>query len=140
LPPAKQVELGVFAGDATVREELHRHRSYIELLARVSRVHMFSAPARPSDSVLVALEGMELYVPVLGHIDVAAERRRMEKELQKVARELAGVEAKLGNSQFVARAPEEVVEKEREREARLRERCATLERGVDRLRGVDPGP
>jgi valyl-tRNA synthetase len=140
LPPSKRVELSVFAADAAVREALHRHRSYIELLARVSQVHMFSAPARPTDSVLVALEGMELYVPVLGHIDVAAERRRLDKELQKATRELADVQAKLGNSQFVARAPEEVVEKERERETRLRERCTTLERGVDRLRGVEPGP
>ena len=47
---------------------------------------------------------------------------------------------KLGNANFVSKAPEPVVEKERDREARLLERCAVLERGVDRLREVDSGP
>jgi valyl-tRNA synthetase len=75
---------------------------------------------------------------VLGIIDVAGERLRLEKEMQKVAGELAQVQAKLGKESFVERAPQTVVEKERERETSLRERRDTLERGVERLRDLQP--
>jgi valyl-tRNA synthetase len=79
-------------------------------------------------------------VPVLSLIDVSAERRRLEKEHGKAKGDLAAVRKKLGNANFIGKAPEHVVEKERDREARLLERCAVLERGVDRLREVDSGP
>jgi valyl-tRNA synthetase len=140
LPPAARVGLSVFASEATVREEMQTHRAYIEALARVDDMRVLSAPERPADSVVVALEKMELYVPVLGLIDVETERRRLEREYEKAKEDLAAVRGKLGNSQFVSRAPEHVVEKERDREARLIERCEVLERGARRLREVGIGP
>jgi valyl-tRNA synthetase len=134
LAPGQRVGLRVYAADAGARAEIGVNRASIEALARVDGLELLTAPSRPRDSVLVALDGMELYVPVLGLIDVAAERLRLEKEMEKVAGELAAVRGKLANTQFVERAPVEIVEKERDREASLQERRATLERGMDRLR------
>jgi valyl-tRNA synthetase len=136
LPPGTRVGLSVFAPDPAVRGAVEAHGAYIETLARVDGLQVLTAPARPSDAVVLALDGMELYVPVLGVIDVEAERRRLQREVEKVSQELAGVRAKLGNAQFVERAPDHVVDKEREREARLEERRSVLDRGVDRLRGL----
>jgi valyl-tRNA synthetase len=130
LPPAERLDLRVFAADGGVRAAIAGHRRIIETLARVALRDVATAAGRPADSVVAALDGVELYVAVLGLIDVVAERRRLEKEVAKVVGELAGVTGKLENPQFVERAPEEVVEKERAREARLRERRRTLERGV----------
>jgi len=136
LAPSTRVGLTVFAADPTVREAMETHRAYIELLAKVSGVEVLSTPGRPADAVVVAIDGMELYVAVLGLIDVEAERRRLEREMEKVQQELAGIRAKLGKAQFIERAPEHIVEKERDREARLVERSEVLGRGVERLRGL----
>lgn len=66
-------------------------------------------------------------VHLLGVVDVAAERDRLGKQRDKLAQAVAGVEKKLGNESFVSRAPESVVNQERERLARLREELGSLE-------------
>jgi valyl-tRNA synthetase len=139
LPPGARLGLGVYAPDAAVRAEIARGRAAIENLARVEGLEVHSRQSRPEGALLVALDGMELYVPVAGVIDVAAERARLERELEKVARDLAAVERKLRDERFLDRAPSEVVEKERDREAGLRERRATIERGVEQLRRLGAG-
>jgi valyl-tRNA synthetase len=137
LAPGRRLGLQIYAADAGLRTTVETNRQAIEALARVDGLEVLAGAGRPSDALLVALDGMELYVPVLGVIDVARERVRLEKEMQKVAGELVQVQAKLAKESFVERAPESVVEKERERAASLRERCATLERGVERLRALE---
>ncbi len=139
LPPGARVGLGVYAPEAAIRAEIATSRAAIESLARVEGLEILPRQARPADALLVALDGMDLYVPVAGVIDVAAEQARLAKELEKVARDLAAVEVKLQNEQFVGRAPQEVVDKERDREAGLRDRRATLERGVEQLRRIGAG-
>jgi valyl-tRNA synthetase len=57
----------------------------------------------------------EIYVPLEGIIDVAKEIARLEKELRNIEADLAKSEAKLGNEKFLAKAPHEVVEKEKSR-------------------------
>ncbi len=138
LPPGKRLGLQVHAPVAALRAAIEANRQAIESLARLDGLEVLDTAGRPTDALLVALDGMELYVPVLGVIDVASERLRLEKELQKVSGELAQVQAKLGKESFVDRAPQSVVEKERDRETSLRERCTTLERGVERLRELRP--
>jgi valyl-tRNA synthetase len=134
LPPGTRLGLGVYAPDAGVRAEITESRALIENLARVDGLEVHSHQSRPEGALLVALDGMELYVPVAGVIDVAAERARLERELEKVTRDLTAVEKKLQDERFLDRAPSEVVDKERDREAGLRERRATIERGVEQLR------
>ena len=140
LPPGKRLGLQVYTADAGLRATVEANRQAIESLARVDGLEVLATAGRPTDALLVALDAMELYVPVLGVIDVASERLRLEKEMQKVTGELVQVQAKLAKESFVDRAPQSVVEKEREREASLLERCATLERGMERLRGLQPRP
>ena len=65
-------------------------------------------------------------VPLAGLIDVAAEQARLDKELQKARQDLERIEKKLGNENFVAKAPEEVVAKERDKAADLQGRIDTL--------------
>jgi valyl-tRNA synthetase len=72
-------------------------------------------------------------LPLEGLVDVAAERARLAKEIAAQRRELAGVDAKLGNADFVARAPEEVVEENRERREAAAARIAKLEAALARF-------
>jgi valyl-tRNA synthetase len=89
--------------------------------------------ARPDQAVPLVLEGAELYLPLSGLIDRAAERDRLAKELGQEQAEAARLSAKLANAGFVDRAPQAVVDKERERLAAAQERIGRLEA---RLRDV----
>ena len=82
----------------------------------------------------VALTGVgKLYMPLEGLIDVAAERDRLSKELAKAEAELAKVNAKLNNESFVSRAPDEVVQENRDRQAQWKSRVEELGRMIESL-------
>ncbi len=98
----------------------------IEALARV-RVAVDAAATRPPTSALAVVGASEIYVELVGVVDVAAERARLEKEIRKVTEAVTFLEGKLGRPEFVERAPAAVVEKERERLAGERELRAKLE-------------
>lgn len=69
---------------------------------------------------------MELLIPMAGLIDVAAEMARIDKQLEKLTGEVARIEGKLSNQGFVAKAPAEVIEKERAK-------AADIKRDMDKL-------
>ena len=79
-------------------------------------------------------------LPLKGVIDFAAERARLDKEMAKAEADIKRVDAKLGNADFVARAPEEVVEGEREKREEAEDRRAQDRRGAGAAqgRGVSP--
>jgi valyl-tRNA synthetase len=89
----------------------------------------------PSASLEVGLKGGTVVVELdtSGTIDVAAERRRLEKDLAAAHKELASTTAKLGNADFMAKAPEAVVDKQRERQRVAREEA---DRITARLAGL----
>ena len=80
------------------------------------------------DKVLVAtLEGVDVYLPFAGFVDVEKEIVRLDKEQEKTQSDLAKLEQRLSNPEFVERAKPEVVEREREQAAELRDRLVKLE-------------
>ena len=72
-------------------------------------------------------------VPLAGLIDVAAERQRLDKELEKLTKELKRIQGKLGNESFVAKAPAEVVAKEQHKAADIETALGTLNEQVAQL-------
>jgi len=84
------------------------------------QLHLAAATPRVPQSAVGVGNGFEVRVPLTGVVDVAAETARIDKELAKVDGDLEGIEKKLSNPNFVARAPAEVVEKDRARADELR--------------------
>jgi valyl-tRNA synthetase len=72
-------------------------------------------------------------MPVAGVINFEAEMARLQKEIRKLADEVGKIDAKLGNAAFVSRAPEEVVEEQRERRAHAEQARGRLSRALERL-------
>ena len=75
-------------------------------------------------------------LPLAGVIDMAAERTRLAREIAKVSAEIQKVDAKLANSSFVAKAPPEVVEENRERRAAFEATLAKLQAALKRVEGA----
>ena len=72
-------------------------------------------------------------MPLAGVIDVAAERQRLRKDIDKIEADVVKIDAKLGNADFVQRAPEEVIEENRERRTEAVARADKLRNAIDRL-------
>ena len=76
---------------------------------------------KPEQSATAVSAGMELYIPLQGLVDLEEEKNRMEKRISEIERLLKAIEGKLSNENFLERAPESVVEKERSNLKKLNE-------------------
>jgi valyl-tRNA synthetase len=125
----------VLAGaSAETKARAERWAEFIKRLARVSEIS--SAPAAPQGSVQLVVRGETAALPLKGVIDIAAERARLTKEMQKADADIARVDAKLGNPNFMSRAPEEVVEEEKEKREEALARKAKIAEALERLKGA----
>jgi valyl-tRNA synthetase len=106
----------------------------LEQLARVNRVETKAGQGVGAHAVLKS--GVELFVPLEGVIDLERERARLREEITKLERLHAGTSKKLDNASFVARAPADVVQKERDRLAQLAEQRSKLGVRLAALEGV----
>jgi valyl-tRNA synthetase len=129
--------------DGVVREDarIERNRSLIERLARISvqpPKGYFTRDKAVDDSIasVQLVLGTNIFMlGVGGAIDLPAERARLAKDLAKVTSEAEKIAAKLGNASFVSRAPEEVVEENRERLAAAQAEMARLDAALARIAG-----
>ena len=125
----------VLAGaSAETKARAERWSEFIKRLARVSDISSASAP--PQGSVQLVVRGETAALPLKGVIDIAAERARLGKEMQKADADIARVDAKLNNPNFMARAPEEVVEEEKEKREEAVARKAKIAEALERLKGA----
>jgi valyl-tRNA synthetase len=111
-----------------------RWTEFIARLARVSDVSF--ADAAPQGAVQILVRGETAALPLKGVIDLAAERSRLEKEMAKVEADIKRVDAKLSNADFLKRAPEEVVDGEREKREEAEARRAKIIEALERLKGA----
>jgi len=134
IPPATSLPL-VLAGISTaVAERARRWAEFVQRLARVGEITFAEAP--PRGAVQLVVRGDVAALPLKGVIDLAAERARLVKEMAKCDADIARVDAKLGNPNFVARAPEEVVEEEKEKREEAQLRKAKIADALQRLEGA----
>jgi valyl-tRNA synthetase len=134
IPPASQIPLALAAASEKTRGRADRWADMIKRLARIADISFADAP--PQGAVQLLVRGDIAALPLKGVIDFAAEKSRLEKELAKVAADIARVDAKLGNADFVARAPEEVVEGERDKREEALARQAKILEALERLKSV----
>lgn len=130
----KWIEAMIAAGPATAT--LTSQHAIISRLARVASDQLLIAETlaeRPAQATTLVVPPAEVVLPLAGMVDLAAERERMQKELEKVAADIERRSAKLANENFVSKARPDVVQKEREAlaaqesaAATLRERLASL--------------
>ena len=131
VPPSRRPHLILVTDKGEV---FARSRVYLANLAYAGEVTVTdTAPADAAGMVNVVTEDAKLFMPMAELVDLAAERARIEKELEKARRDIEGQERKLANENFVSRAPEAVVNTEREKLARAQALAANLEESLKNL-------
>jgi valyl-tRNA synthetase len=115
VPPAAKTALVIVGGTAELPDRVKSHSSALERLARIEVIER--AQSAPNAAVQIVVGGATFALPLAGIVDFTAEKARLEKEIARVQGEIGRIDKKLANESFVARAPEEVVEAEREKRA-----------------------
>ena len=125
VPPSRKAEVLIVTATPDVYAQ---GRHFIQRLAYASEVRFAdAAPADVSGMVTAVTHNATAYLPLSELVDIAAELERIRKEIEKAQNGLRGVEQKLSNEKFVSRAPEAVVNAEREKAAKYKELIAKLE-------------
>jgi len=127
-----QIPLVLAGASAETQGRAQRWVEFIKRLARVSEIS--SAATAPPGSVQLLVRGEVAALPLKGVIDLAAERARLAKEIGKADSDIKRVDSKLANEKFVANAPEEIVEEEKEKREEAVARKAKLAEALERLK------
>ena len=128
VPPSKKAALFILTSKPQVYEE---GEGFIQRLAYADTVTMLDAePENLDGMVTITTADAKLYIPMGQLVDVAKEIARITKELEAAQKFLKSLEGKLSNEKFVSRAPEAVVNAEREKAAKQRDLIAQLEQSL----------
>ena len=125
VPPSKKATLYVLTSKPQIFTE---GEGFIQRLAYAARVELLeSEPANLDGMVTCATADAKLFIPMGQLVDIAKELERITKELDKARKNLASIQGKLSNEKFTARAPEAVVNAEREKAKKAADLIASLE-------------
>jgi valyl-tRNA synthetase len=130
MPAGARVPLLISGAREETEARIARHE---ETLLRLARLESIGFGQAPKGAVQIVLDEATLALPLAGIIDVAMESKRLKREIDKVGSEIAQLDAKLANEKFVSRAPEHVVEEQRERKVEAEAIAARLAQALKRL-------
>lgn len=125
IPPAKKVEVVVSAGRDVMW--LTGEAEVIKNLARIESLTIIDSCARPPESVTTIIGGIEISMILAGLIDAEKERGRLKEAIEETSAYVSDLEARLGDEDFVSRAPSAIIEEQRTKLADAKEKLSKLE-------------
>ncbi|MCK1641681.1 valine--tRNA ligase [Bradyrhizobium sp. 157] len=132
IQPSTLTPLVIVGASAETKDRAQRWNDVVRRMARLSDVSL--ADAAPNGAVQLLVRGEVVALPLKGVIDLSAEKARLDKAIVKADADIKRVDAKLGNEKFVANAPEEIVEEEKEKREAAVARKAKLQEALERLK------
>ena len=134
VPPSKQIAV-ILSCDSEVSQRLMKHNeSAIISLARISGLAIGHNMEKPEDASIQVAGDVQIFVPLKGLVDVAAEEERLLKEIGKIDKEIEMFSKKLESPAFVDRAPADIVAKERQKLAEVQGKKLVLEGSLEKIR------
>lgn len=134
VPAGAKIDMVQLDLDAAGQAALAGNLSMIKRLARLENVSV--ADQAPKGAVTLAVEGGTFCLPLADVIDIDAEKARLNKSIDKLVKEMGGLKGKLSNEKFLAKAPADVVNTQRERLAAIEEDMSTLNAALDRIKAL----
>ncbi len=132
VPAGAKIPLLLIGADPTSEARLERYQDLIDRMARLE--YSTSAKAAPAGSVTFVLDGATVALPLEGVVDLPAEAARLAKDIAKLDAEIGKMDAKLNNAEFVAKAPDEVVDELRERRADAAASSTKLKHALEQIK------
>lgn len=137
VPPGKKSEVILQAATPELATVVGQYEQYFKSLAAAESVLLLSRGAdKPENAMTAVVSGMEIYLPLKGLIDIEKETGRLNKELAVLDKEIARIVSKLSNEGFIAKAPADVIDKERAKEAEYREKQNAIKERLVYLAGL----
>jgi valyl-tRNA synthetase len=130
VPPGVRPDVIIRTENPEIERLCLNHERFFLDLARVERLVIGPSVERPKSAPRKVLDYAEVFVPLEGLIDLDAQRKRLERELEDARRELERIRRRLDNEEFLAKAPQEIIEKEKTRDVELRAMIERLEENL----------
>ena len=134
IPPATLTPLVLAGASAETKERAQRWNDVVKRMARLADISFVDRA--PEGAVQLLVRGEVAALPLKGVIDLSAEKARLDKELAKAEADIKRVDAKLANEKFVANAPEDIVEEEKEKREAAAMRKAKILEALERLKNA----
>ena len=137
IQPSATLDVIVQAPDNAVRAAIESQSAMITDLARLKSFTVSAPGERPKSAATAVLENAAVFVSLEGILDLEIEVMRLEKEMTKIDKELTGISKKLNNEDFLGKAPEDVVEKVREKHRGLMEKRQKLDVNMEKIKALE---
>jgi valyl-tRNA synthetase len=138
IQPGMALAAAAQSESADVRATLRAQKGLISTLARLNSFEVAPPGERPKTAATAIVADTTIFVSLEGIIDFTAEKARLEKEIQKVVKELNAVSRKLSNEDFLSKAPADVVEKVRGQHTELVAKESKLQANFERVAALEP--
>ena len=137
VAPGKKVPAILLVADE-LQQVVADNQSYIKLMASVDELSILPAGGdKPENAMAAVTKGIEVYLPLKGLIDVEKETQRLNKELDGMTKEIGRIEGKLNNAGFLAKAPAEVVEKEKTKAQEIAVKMQAIQERLTYLKNLE---
>ncbi|MCP5356508.1 MAG: valine--tRNA ligase [Pseudomonadales bacterium] len=137
IAPGKAIPVLLRNGGEQDRRRLEENRLFLTKLAKLTEIRFLDTHEEAPMCATQLHGDIEILVPLAGLIDKAAEAARLDKEIAKLEKNLAGIAAKLSNEKFVNNAPADIVETERERQRSNEAAIYALKEKLDMINAMD---
>ncbi len=136
IPLTKGVDVFISVVNNEKEELIKEHLSFIKNLAHASYFQVGSSLEKPECSATGVLEDIEIFVPLTGVVDLEAEIQRLEKKLQKVEKDMIVINKKLNNSDFIQKAPVNIIQKEKDKIKELTDIRDRIQKNLKALKSI----
>jgi len=134
VPPSKTADVVIKGANAELLQSIQNHQIYIQSLAQVAQIQVGPDLKKPPFSASAVVQDCEIFVPLKELIDITVEKARLDREIERLEKQLAGQIKKISDQKFLSRAPQAVVEREQQKKidweanlAKLKNNRASLE-------------
>ena len=113
IPPTKKAELLIRCSDNNLLKTIQNNSEYLYRLGSISDISMGTDTSKPPKSATAVLPELEIYIPLENLIDIESEHNRLHKEVERLDNQINSLSRKLSDKNFLERAPENIIERER---------------------------
>ncbi|WP_434282776.1 valine--tRNA ligase [Clostridium botulinum] len=134
VPPSRKAKLMIYLTENEADRSFKEGEVYFQKLASASEVSFLENKETSDKNVSVVTRGAEIFIPLLELVDIEKELERLNKEKEKLEKEIDRVEKKLANEKFVSKAPESVVNEEREKGEKYKAMLKSVRESLESLK------